>query len=524
MKQFLLIFCLTFIFVNSAKSQSDEVLARSYFVKAKEAYGNGDYNDAISKLEKTEKYRRKTSGGIEALYVKCYLELQNYKLADKHLKKYFSIAKDGDRSYNEMLRYVVEIKEKNEEEQLKNEIEQQRIAFEKEQKKIELKQKEKARLDLIEKEKLEKANVEAKTVMLNKSIESSDLKKAEEYYNEIKNSKFFDESKVNNIAELYCVTLYEEAKRINTVYQFNKFLNDSKSKGCSKGDEIRKLLEEKSIKEADMLYLDKNAVSQVKAKSYYQIYINNFPNGSKLTYAKGRINTIELKQKSDKKKATNKAKYLNFNKNYFALEFSKHFIGASIIHVSDSKIGFSFNLKWGPRISGPRTNSGAYTDDRGNVSRYYSGESKFGNTFTGDQESKEIMNEYNGSYYPTGTYTYSYNTSTYYYQRKIKTRVFSFGGGVNYQVFGPVWGYANLDLAFINTVYLFDIKSETYKDSKLVTSSRSEYYVKNYSASGFRLVPEFGAMVAFPKFNFKLGFMKYPRQSVHPVFGLGIVL
>lgn len=95
----------------------DEILAKSYFLKAQEAYGNGENAKAIRKLDKTVEFLGATNAKIEALYVRIASANKKYSLANTHIKKYFEKATEKHSSYNDMLALYADIKSKHEREE-----------------------------------------------------------------------------------------------------------------------------------------------------------------------------------------------------------------------------------------------------------------------------------------------------------------------------------------------------------------------------------------------------------------------
>ena len=106
------LFIMLFGGLQNSYAQSDEVLAKSYFLKAQEAYSNGDNSTALNRLDQTVEYLSTTNARIEALYVKIALNQEDYQTAEKHLKTYFETADESRSDYMEMIGYVADVKEK----------------------------------------------------------------------------------------------------------------------------------------------------------------------------------------------------------------------------------------------------------------------------------------------------------------------------------------------------------------------------------------------------------------------------
>ncbi|HBY66893.1 MAG TPA: hypothetical protein DEG69_03450 [Flavobacteriaceae bacterium] len=100
--------------LQSNYAQSDEVLAKSYFLKAQEAYSEGNNATALKQLDKTLEYLGTTNAKIEALYVKVSINRTNYIVAECHLNTYFEIADESHSDYIQMLGFVAKVKEEKE--------------------------------------------------------------------------------------------------------------------------------------------------------------------------------------------------------------------------------------------------------------------------------------------------------------------------------------------------------------------------------------------------------------------------
>jgi hypothetical protein len=97
--------------LSTSLAQSDEILAKSYFLKAQEAYGAGENRNALENLEKTVQFLGTTNAKIEALFVKVALNLEDYINAEKHLSTYFEVASSDHSAYQSMLSSLVDVKE-----------------------------------------------------------------------------------------------------------------------------------------------------------------------------------------------------------------------------------------------------------------------------------------------------------------------------------------------------------------------------------------------------------------------------
>ncbi|CAM1346881.1 hypothetical protein [Tenacibaculum insulae] len=111
MKKIITTTLLVLSIIVTANAQSKEVLARTYFLKAQEAYGNGENTNTVKQLDKTIEYLGATNAKIEALYVKIALNEKNYLDADKHFSNYFKEANENHSDYNDIITLYVDFKE-----------------------------------------------------------------------------------------------------------------------------------------------------------------------------------------------------------------------------------------------------------------------------------------------------------------------------------------------------------------------------------------------------------------------------
>lgn len=112
MKKQILIFILTICSAVSSLSQSNDILARSYFLKAETAYSEGNNKEAKKHLESTKEYLGTTNAKIEALLVKISMLNKNYLEADNHLKIYFEKASESHSDYSYMTSVLADIRGK----------------------------------------------------------------------------------------------------------------------------------------------------------------------------------------------------------------------------------------------------------------------------------------------------------------------------------------------------------------------------------------------------------------------------
>jgi len=103
---------LLLLFALPAATQSNDVLAKSFYLKAEKNFKIKQYTYVIDNLDKVVEYLGNTNPKVEVLYVKTYLKRKDYQRTDLHLKKYFEMADEGQDDYMKMLEYVAEVKEK----------------------------------------------------------------------------------------------------------------------------------------------------------------------------------------------------------------------------------------------------------------------------------------------------------------------------------------------------------------------------------------------------------------------------
>lgn len=112
MKHLILLITITFLLTANSYSQSNDILAKSYFLKAQESYSNGNMNSSIQNLDKTVELLGISNPKIDALYVKAYSQKKNYSGAKKHLDSYFKKATEDRSEYKQMVEMATDINEK----------------------------------------------------------------------------------------------------------------------------------------------------------------------------------------------------------------------------------------------------------------------------------------------------------------------------------------------------------------------------------------------------------------------------
>ena len=120
MKKITVFICFTCILYSSLVfSQTDEELAKSYFLQAQEAFSSGERVSAINYLDYCVKKLGTTNPKIEAFYIK--IKTSDYKFNDhyalqtkKHLDNFLSEASSDRPEYNEVLKKAPLIKSRAE--------------------------------------------------------------------------------------------------------------------------------------------------------------------------------------------------------------------------------------------------------------------------------------------------------------------------------------------------------------------------------------------------------------------------
>jgi hypothetical protein len=109
--------CLLLI-ASNISAQSNEVLAKSYFLQAEEAFGNEATESAINHLDNCVQALGETNAKIEALYIKIKMDNlvdDYYNLEVKrHLDNYLKIASSNRPEYEEIVKLATNIKRRAE--------------------------------------------------------------------------------------------------------------------------------------------------------------------------------------------------------------------------------------------------------------------------------------------------------------------------------------------------------------------------------------------------------------------------
>lgn len=111
MKKTLFTIAITLLCFSNLFGQNNEILAKSYFIKAQEFYGNGNSKSALINLNKCVENLGATNPKIEAMYVR--LKTSRYLSLERkiHLDNYFKDAKENHSDYMEMLELAVSVNE-----------------------------------------------------------------------------------------------------------------------------------------------------------------------------------------------------------------------------------------------------------------------------------------------------------------------------------------------------------------------------------------------------------------------------
>jgi len=84
-------------------AQSTDIQAKAAFLKAQEFYGNGNFIEAVERLESAKKLLGSSNPRIDHLLANSYWELGKVQEAKNAISSYFEKAPDNDTNYNSML-------------------------------------------------------------------------------------------------------------------------------------------------------------------------------------------------------------------------------------------------------------------------------------------------------------------------------------------------------------------------------------------------------------------------------------
>jgi hypothetical protein len=113
---YLLFITTSFITVLGRKgiAQSKEVLAKSEYLTAEEAYEKKQYLKSLDHLDKAEKHWGQKAPRFQYLKVKSFFELKKYDESETEINIYFDIASEEDAGYIEMVKFLSSIKDAKE--------------------------------------------------------------------------------------------------------------------------------------------------------------------------------------------------------------------------------------------------------------------------------------------------------------------------------------------------------------------------------------------------------------------------
>lgn len=105
---------------SSIYGQSNSEIAKAYYFEAEGSYKEGNYDNALEKLNRSVEYLGESNPSIELLRVKCYFDKGNYEKAKTYLAKFYDF-NPGDKLQKMAAPLIVQIDEKLEEQKRKEE-------------------------------------------------------------------------------------------------------------------------------------------------------------------------------------------------------------------------------------------------------------------------------------------------------------------------------------------------------------------------------------------------------------------
>ena len=91
-------------------AQSNDILAKAAFMDAQNAYGQGQYTEAVNGLEEVVQLLGGSNPRVDYLLTESYYKLNDPFKAESSLKSYFDLAGESDANYNTMLGLIGQIK------------------------------------------------------------------------------------------------------------------------------------------------------------------------------------------------------------------------------------------------------------------------------------------------------------------------------------------------------------------------------------------------------------------------------
>ena len=182
MKKIIILLLLTMLMLShqSYGQTSKNNQAKAYFFAAQEAFSNKQYDDALKAVDKVESLLGKSNALLSALKVKTYYQQRNFIKAKSEIEVFFGF-KANDALAREVSSYLIKIDNGIEEQKRKELAENERLARvkgerlardEAERKRLvkenaeriarEIAERERVTKERLEKQKIEKARIEAK--------------------------------------------------------------------------------------------------------------------------------------------------------------------------------------------------------------------------------------------------------------------------------------------------------------------------------------------------------------------------
>lgn len=94
MKSKLIILFFLYSFCSVTFAQTNDEQAREKYIRAKEAYNNGKYQNAVSYLVDAKLLLGKTNVKIQPLLAKCFAKLENWPIVKIAIKDYYALNPD----------------------------------------------------------------------------------------------------------------------------------------------------------------------------------------------------------------------------------------------------------------------------------------------------------------------------------------------------------------------------------------------------------------------------------------------
>lgn len=95
--------------VAYANAQSNDLIAKSSYLKAQEMYGNGNYGEALDKLAEVVNLLGESNPRVEYLIFQCHFAQFNIEASKKSIDRYFKLATESDPNYMGMIQKIDEV-------------------------------------------------------------------------------------------------------------------------------------------------------------------------------------------------------------------------------------------------------------------------------------------------------------------------------------------------------------------------------------------------------------------------------